>query len=792
VLQKLNKILSRNNRGFTLIELMVAVAILALVAIGLFQAFTAAFQSMNDSRDRTVATNYAQQILEDYKNTSFKDIRPLSEEIEGTKFSQNVSLQKISDDLINVFVQITWNDRNGSNKSITAETKIYDTQSIAAAGTTPAGIVIYADRYNLLPGTDNRAVPSHIYAEIIDKNGDIIIDWKDSNVEFNIESVIDFNGEAVEDIFYLGNLRDFSVNPVNGVADTYFDQYTGEEREGFVKINATLKVGEIELYDVLNLKVTNDAVAIVLESDKDIVSTEGGVEGIATLTATIVDAVGDVVETGREISFNIFSGPGSLSDFVPNNGDGIATISLIAGDTPGTAVIIATSSSLLEPGAVGIKIVNPGMNDIFVEAAYQSIVQQGSTEIIAYLTNYLGEPVSGETINFETDLGSLSDENTTTDVNGEAGTTLTMNYAGSTTVIASWEAADGTIVSDTVSVLCRNHNLYVTADPLTIAEGGTTTITAELTNAAGNSVVGENINFSIIEGNGTLLNYSDITNESGEASDTLTIYSEGIVVVEANWQGDPTVVLNDVEVICTASPIYVVEIDDSINTTISVGESIDIKVTVTENGNPVSDVEVEFSLDNYNNAKLDDLASSVIKTTDENGEATVELSGLAAGDSVTVTADAGGDTDSINISCEAPEIIIELADPSNIEYLQYYQGNHWRTDYKIVIFNIIIRNGNINLNKMKISWETGSDEKLSSINIDNNTVYSNNSGAENGTILSFNVNPFYYYLSSDNTYTIEMEFKSDVEGKDWTITFINPDTDTEISPPVTFDADDFN
>lgn len=76
MLLKLNNQLSRNQKGFSLIELMVAVAILALVAIGLFQAFTAAFQSMNDSRDRTVATNYAQQILEDYKNMHFERIQP--------------------------------------------------------------------------------------------------------------------------------------------------------------------------------------------------------------------------------------------------------------------------------------------------------------------------------------------------------------------------------------------------------------------------------------------------------------------------------------------------------------------------------------------------------------------------------------------------------------------------------------------------------------------------------------------------------------------------------------------
>lgn len=62
----------RNQKGLTLVELMIAVFILALIAMGLFQAFTAAFQTMNDAKERTIATNYAQQILENFKNTNFK------------------------------------------------------------------------------------------------------------------------------------------------------------------------------------------------------------------------------------------------------------------------------------------------------------------------------------------------------------------------------------------------------------------------------------------------------------------------------------------------------------------------------------------------------------------------------------------------------------------------------------------------------------------------------------------------------------------------------------------------
>jgi len=56
---KINRKLSLN--GFSLIELMVAVVILAMVIFGIFLAFSTGFQGMADARERTVATNIAQK-----------------------------------------------------------------------------------------------------------------------------------------------------------------------------------------------------------------------------------------------------------------------------------------------------------------------------------------------------------------------------------------------------------------------------------------------------------------------------------------------------------------------------------------------------------------------------------------------------------------------------------------------------------------------------------------------------------------------------------------------------------
>ncbi len=56
---KINRKLSK--KGFSLIELMVAVAILAMVSFGIFQAFGTGFRGMTDAKERTVATNIAQK-----------------------------------------------------------------------------------------------------------------------------------------------------------------------------------------------------------------------------------------------------------------------------------------------------------------------------------------------------------------------------------------------------------------------------------------------------------------------------------------------------------------------------------------------------------------------------------------------------------------------------------------------------------------------------------------------------------------------------------------------------------
>jgi len=123
---KIKRILSK--KGFSLIELMVAVAILAMAIFGIFHAYSAGFMGMADARDRTVATNYAQEKMEDIRNKSFDKITDESPaNIPGTKFERKVDVaDEVAGKLKKVTTEVSWSDRDGNSKYVVIETLIYN------------------------------------------------------------------------------------------------------------------------------------------------------------------------------------------------------------------------------------------------------------------------------------------------------------------------------------------------------------------------------------------------------------------------------------------------------------------------------------------------------------------------------------------------------------------------------------------------------------------------------------------------------------------------------------------
>jgi len=770
---KINKKLSE--QGFSLIELMVAVVILAMVVFGIFLAFTTGFQGMADAKDRTAASNYAQLILEDYKNTPFEKIISFSEPIEDSKFTQNIIVDLVDPNETNlkkVIAEISWTDRNGKAKNVISSILIYDSQGDAESGAVAADIFLYADPYyNLLPGTDLAAVPAKLIAEVVDESGYLVTDWSGANVVFTIESAVDLDNVPIEDINYLGTLDTVSAPVIDGRATNYFNPYAIEKREGYVKIKATLDIGDgVEVYDTLTLKITDGAIAIILSTDKNIIATGGGEEdGTASITATIVNAINAPIDSDKEVNFSIISGPGNLVNYVPTS-EGLSHIDLTSGSTAGFTTIIATSP-LLEGDSIDIEIRDPGLNIVNVETNKSIIVQQGTAKITAYLTDYLEIPIVGENITFSTDNGDLSSGSSTTGVDGDASVTLTMNYAGTAIVTASWtDVESGTVISDSVEVICKNHNLYVWADPLTITEGSSSTIYAELMDYYGDYVEDELIYFETIGENtasGSLQTTYDTTNADGTASVILDMSSAGSTTVQASWIEDKDIVAGNVDVISVESPEYFITIGAVPTTLEGPDDSTEITATVTLNSEPASNIDVTFTI--LGGTGIFSEGDGIV-STESDGTAVITLSNVDFGDDnlVTVTAYVQGAIAEIEISYLAPVLNVLLIDDTT-HYGSGSQGD------KQIYYDINVSGGSIDLDQMHVKWTPDGSEKLKDVYINDELVYRNASGANNDTTITFNqVSSF--LLTEGHDYTLKMIFKSAVVNKEWYISFFNPNS----------------
>lgn len=195
-----------NLSGFSLIELMVAVAILAMAIFGIFHAYSAGFMGMADARDRTVATNYAQEAMEDIKNKDFDKIITQSRAfISGTKFEREVIVQP-STNLKKVTTNVYWKDRNGNEKMVETDMVINFIETTAEA---PAKIILYADPYNVLIGES-----SEITAVIKDAKGNTVTTYS-GEVTFSI-TVGDTYGN------FQNGFDTYTVGSTKGIATTTF------------------------------------------------------------------------------------------------------------------------------------------------------------------------------------------------------------------------------------------------------------------------------------------------------------------------------------------------------------------------------------------------------------------------------------------------------------------------------------------------------------------------------------------------------------------------------------------
>ena len=127
-----NIMIKFNNKGFTYIELAIAMAIIAFIVLAFSQLFINTTVSVKSMEFQTLAYNYAGDKIEEIRNRPFGAIgipwAPAIWETEsqvqsGTNFTRNVRVSALAASLKRVDIEVIWTE-GGQNENINVSTLI--------------------------------------------------------------------------------------------------------------------------------------------------------------------------------------------------------------------------------------------------------------------------------------------------------------------------------------------------------------------------------------------------------------------------------------------------------------------------------------------------------------------------------------------------------------------------------------------------------------------------------------------------------------------------------------------
>ena len=757
-------------KGFSLIELMVAVVILAIATLGIYQAYSVSFTGMADARDRTVATNYVRQAMEGIKNMDFDKIRTQSRSyITGTKYEyeREVIVQE-STNLKKVTTKVYWRNRNGNKKMVENVMSVHFMQTSEGTATR---IMLIANPYNVLTGGT-----STITAVAKDDKGNTVTIWT-GNISFTSNS---------------GDLQPDSVSITlenGGKASTTF---TAPSDEGEVNIMASAS-GLTP--DSVNIKVTEPKKPVKINLTENPTYMAADTSSTSEITATIVDAGGETVtEAANVITFSV-SGPGTLSAITstaPTNG--IAKITLTSNGTPGTITVTASATGL-EPGVVNVFT----GGKIFLSASRVYVPANETSEITVTTKDVNGVPIKYVgTINLSVEATQNS--------NGDGSLSIdTLDFEGSTssntnpiTLTASSEGTIKITGTDQVGILDEGSkeltiteelvpdHIAVYANPSRIEAGGaeTSTITARVKTADNITITSytQPITFTITEGEGSFSssdpNLKSIILYSGNENykdgvATAILYppeNAGTAVITVS---SGTLTPGTVEVGFYIEADHIELVANPQNIAVG-GETCTITATIKDGETTVTGYsgEVEFDIvSGTGSGKFTPPPPHKKTVVVDNGIAAIMLESKEAG-TVEIKATSSftnseGGTTNIEGDLYIPVgITLELAETPNITY---DSGTYQ------VSFDIEVQGAELLLEEMQVSWLP--NETINKIEIRGIEVYSNS--ASSGTVIDINDRTLLTEISN-----VKIYFNQDMSGKTITVIF-NPNSgDYLVEVPV--------
>jgi prepilin-type N-terminal cleavage/methylation domain-containing protein len=754
LLQKLNKKLSRNNRGFTLIELMVAVAILALAALGIFQAFTSGFMSMAESRERTEAVNYARQALENIKNMDFEKVIPGLEMFQrklilGTdKYEREININEISSTQKEVSVTVYWQGKDGelNTSASTLLTKMEFWPGDAEK------IVLYVYPFNVLyPVNDS----TELTAVIKDAKGNTVNYWE-GDIEFEITVNWEYGYLDTE------NTIKKTVSTENGLAKCTFnsdaEQLMIDNEIAYVTIKASVPNDTDLGFDEVQIMLTPGPVRVLLLA-RETDSLDEFSSPVTVETGEELYIVGYILKANNEIftdypmtiTFTL-NGEGSINPILIDTDDnGRAEISYTPGSSPGTAIITGSATDLFS-GSMQIFIAGE-VAAIDISADPATIFDFESSTINCTLKDENGLTVSNPyeeniVINLEILTGStgngILESNQISIAPGQSsGTTVfTPSLASSGEVIVEATNSTYNLDPDTTTIIINEplvpDRIDVNANPSYIKVGTEeiSTITATVKS----------------EDNKTITNYDrEITFSTDKGvfdngSQTITVSS-----TEDNYQNGQAWVFLEGGSTAGSGIATVSVTSNALNKTITGEATVDFYVEADY-------IELESSRDTINILGIDNDYCTITATIKDSGNNTVTeylgdvtfsiVEGASSakfsnGNTITVKVNNGIATVILQGLCNTGTVKIEASSNigtkniynNNDLYINVNQGNDMSISLgnvstgsppRSVDYVIEIQGGDLTIHNLKISYNSAA--RITSILINDETIYEGNIG----------------------------------------------------------------
>jgi ribosomal protein L35AE/L33A len=213
---------------------------------------------------------------------------------------------------------------------------------------------------------------------------------------------------------------------------------------------------------------------------------------------------------------------------------------ITAANTAGTVTVTARIEGLSISGTAQVTVAITPTTLVLVSGGGQSApvgAQLANPITVRLLAGT--QPVPGTAVTFSAPGGTLSASSATTDANGLAAIRWTLGAtAGTQTLTVSSAGVPNLAVTATATPLARIVQ-FVSAVPSAVTTGQTSAITAQVRDASGANISGENVTFTVSTG-GTILPSIVTTNAQGLATATFSAANAGTYTITLSIAGGST------------------------------------------------------------------------------------------------------------------------------------------------------------------------------------------------------------------------------------------------------------